>query len=1426
MDSTKVSPCSVVTAPVKAGGPPHLALRGGVPPPLSHIAVPSGTLCVSIVTRHEASAAPTALEHITPPTTLTTVIESSVPPWESDSSHLGRSGAAAAERFEEAAGLRRRPFAAAPTSNISGAVSSVSTSHRSISSSDDSSGSVKDFFDAFNEGSITSSAAETFRSRNPVLSARVRGRADYVGLEDKWNNLGPVKLAFEAAGLGIKQQNDFLAALTNCSYKRGEYIVREGDAGDAFYMITSGEVSVTHRFDANSIAESAADAGVLKRDADGDVVITHLYEGHFFGEVSLLTSEPRNANVKATTAIVTCRRLSQADFLHFVSTDHSFCRLIESFVETKEATKKKRLEMIAAASISAGEDDAHAPQHAVDIVRTVQKARMEDGRVIVNGYILEMKLGSGSFGDVWLAKKMSSEELVAIKVISRRALLRAKRFSRNAGEGSSDDDAAVLSEVAVMKRLTHRNVVRLYEVIDDPDSDMIYLVQEYCELGPIFTENEYNSPLQPELVRAYMRDICSGLEYLHFQGICHRDLKPSNILIASDGTAKISDFGASAIVQSGCSGMFSDVKGTPAYSPPEIFSEGARYSGIAADLWSLGATLHTMAVGVPPFMAATEIALVKKLVHDEVCLSAKAMLLDPHLKNLLLRCLDKDPSSRATLYEVSTHAWITEEGAAPLVRAPYKRIDLFSISRAIPPASIMSILPASDSHRVISQNESGNEEGSSSSRVESTIAAAKASHLAELRLRQVDLFRTVECMTETDLSQLARQARLPFHDWSPRIENMYLDADGRITDVSLTEDSIVLQGTDERAASKSQELIQKKSNYSLVSSGDASDTSDLTDDTRKSRLVRTRDFLMVTQKDPLCSASGLVRKIMLSAKGDDGSLSIMGGHMSPSDKTLKITRRCSRGSSGNKSSESARPLSQVRSYGRLSLTQSSNTLLRNEANNRETSCIVDTDDKSSLSSDSSNDYEGIEQLLSGSDDLVQNETTAQLLIRTANALGHLDAKGLSPLEHASGTSKALPPRKHLEALTGAERDAWLVAQRQGFSATFSSGVVQQPEDVARRANVAKAATPNAYTHTRGFLLRAASWRDSHGDDSGDVPAGDSAQGPGASASGPPCWHAQYVSDRLVCCPVWVHETQGIAYGAAESIGKRLSQEDRCVAVPSLRTTFPDAMGPDVKDAALFVILDGHGGSATSELLTQMLPPAVAKALARPGASAQAALAEACRDVETRLPDPVADESCSGSTACIVLLTNGDTPRVVCANVGDSRAVLFRRGLPVPLSTDHKVSEPRERARILAAGGSITNNRLNGVLSVSRAFGDKEHKAHRGGEMWGTVFSADPCSAEPEFTERELSDEDDFVVVACDGLWDVLSNEEVGCFLMRRLTASRDVAGAARDLVAKALDIGSSDNISAIVISFSRGLRRAGGRGEGGSNAESTVEISQ
>jgi protein phosphatase 2C family protein 2/3 len=152
---------------------------------------------------------------------------------------------------------------------------------------------------------------------------------------------------------------------------------------------------------------------------------------------------------------------------------------------------------------------------------------------------------------------------------------------------------------------------------------------------------------------------------------------------------------------------------------------------------------------------------------------------------------------------------------------------------------------------------------------------------------------------------------------------------------------------------------------------------------------------------------------------------------------------------------------------------------------------------------------------------------------------------------------------------------------------------------------------------------------------------------------------------------------------------------------------------------------------------------------------------------------------------------------------------------VELSFDHKCSRPDERARIVAAGGQVIRDRLHGVLAVSRAFGDAEHKRLRGVEMWGREFSADPLTAEPEIVTRRLGRArerekaggggggggDEFVVLACDGIWDVMTSQQAVNFVRRRLLAHRDARRAAQELVDKALELTSIDNCSAIVVAF-------------------------
>eukprot|EP00927_Polykrikos_kofoidii_P080419 TRINITY_DN77282_c0_g1_i1.p1 TRINITY_DN77282_c0_g1~~TRINITY_DN77282_c0_g1_i1.p1 ORF type:complete len:462 (+),score=65.02 TRINITY_DN77282_c0_g1_i1:202-1386(+) len=142
----------------------------------------------------------------------------------------------------------------------------------------------------------------------------------------------------------------------------------------------------------------------------------------------------------------------------------------------------------------------------------------------------------------------------------------------------------------------------------------------------------------------------------------------------------------------------------------------------------------------------------------------------------------------------------------------------------------------------------------------------------------------------------------------------------------------------------------------------------------------------------------------------------------------------------------------------------------------------------------------------------------------------------------------------------------------------------------------------------------------------------------------------------------------------------------------------------------------------------------------------------------------------GCTAVCILLSDKE---ITCANAGDSRAVLCRRGRAVALSHDHKPNMPGERRRIESAGGSVektqtgrvgnTMFRVNGKLNLSRSIGDLEFKQRRDLPPEKQIISATP-----DVIREKLADDDEFLVLACDGIWDVKSNQEVCTFIRSRI----------------------------------------------------------
>lgn len=185
---------------------------------------------------------------------------------------------------------------------------------------------------------------------------------------------------------------------------------------------------------------------------------------------------------------------------------------------------------------------------------------------------------------------------------------------------------------------------------------------------------------------------------------------------------------------------------------------------------------------------------------------------------------------------------------------------------------------------------------------------------------------------------------------------------------------------------------------------------------------------------------------------------------------------------------------------------------------------------------------------------------------------------------------------------------------------------------------------------------------------------------------------------------------------------------------------------------------------------------------------------------------LADANRVGCTAVCVLLTESF---FICANAGDSRAVLCRAGAAVELSRDHKPNDTEERRRIEAAGGwvqkipvsSTVHYRVNGNLNLSRAIGDLDYK-----KQLDLSPEAQIIAATPDIVCLEKTAEDDFLVIACDGIWDVKTNQEVCDFVASKLNVGKAIPDIINELldeccaqdVRQSLGLGG-DNMTCIIV---------------------------
>jgi serine/threonine protein kinase len=259
---------------------------------------------------------------------------------------------------------------------------------------------------------------------------------------------------------------------------------------------------------------------------------------------------------------------------------------------------------------------------------------MNEPRVIGGRFQLDHVIGQGGIGEVYYGFDRDTQEPVAVKALKSHVVEQdPKLLERFRREG------------AALKELDHPNIVKMLATIEDGGHH--YLVMEYVSGGSLYDLLRQAGKLPIERVLYIALDLCDALTRAHRLKIIHRDIKPANVLLAPDGTPRLTDFGAARIEKLTNLTKQGSVIGTVSYLSPEACQGNPIDARI--DIWAFGILLYEMLTGTRPFdrkeVLATILAIVKEPLPDLVEQMPDA---PPRLVSLIYRMLEKDPGQRIT----------------------------------------------------------------------------------------------------------------------------------------------------------------------------------------------------------------------------------------------------------------------------------------------------------------------------------------------------------------------------------------------------------------------------------------------------------------------------------------------------------------------------------------------------------------------------------------------------------------------------------------------------------------------------------------------------------------------------------------------------------------------------------------------------------
>ncbi|XP_018677209.2 serine/threonine-protein kinase ATG1c isoform X3 [Musa acuminata AAA Group] len=256
------------------------------------------------------------------------------------------------------------------------------------------------------------------------------------------------------------------------------------------------------------------------------------------------------------------------------------------------------------------------------------------GRRLVGDYIIDRQIGAGAFSTVWLARHRIQGTEVAVKEIAMSRLSEKLRRS-------------LLSEVSILGRISHPNIIALYDFIQS------------------------HGRVSEATAMYFMKQLASGLQVLRANNVIHRDLKPQNLLLSTydeNATLKIADFGFARSLSP--STLADTLCGTPLYMAPEVM-ELKKYDG-KADLWSVGVIFYQLVTGKTPFTANNQIELLQNIVNAKQLCFPSHHNLSSDCMDLCQKLLHPNAVERLTFEEFFNHQFLSKQPPVDIARMIYR----------------------------------------------------------------------------------------------------------------------------------------------------------------------------------------------------------------------------------------------------------------------------------------------------------------------------------------------------------------------------------------------------------------------------------------------------------------------------------------------------------------------------------------------------------------------------------------------------------------------------------------------------------------------------------------------------------------------------------------------------------------------------------